>query len=44
MQKLVLYIGNQGVYTEDQRIDLFKDETVSLTQTIQNVKDIKQTH
>ena len=42
MQKLVLYIGNQGVYTEDQRIDLFKDETVSLTQTIQNVKDIKK--
>ena len=32
MQELQLYI-------EDQRIDLFKDETVSLTQTIQNVKD-----
>lgn len=33
MQKLQLYIQNE-------RIDLFKDETVSLTQTIQNVKDI----
>jgi len=32
MQKLVLYIGSE-------RLDLFKDETVSLTQTIQNVKD-----
>ena len=35
MQKLVLYI-------ESERVDLFKDETVSLTQTIQNVKDIKK--
>jgi hypothetical protein len=35
MQKLVLYIGSE-------RLDLFKDETVSLTQTIQNVKDIKK--
>ena len=35
MQKLVLYIGSK-------RLDLFKDETVSLTQTIQNVKDIKK--
>lgn len=33
MQKLQLYI-------EGQIIDLFKDETVSITQTIQNVKDI----
>jgi|DEB0MinimDraft_12_1074336.scaffolds.fasta_scaffold00633_13 hypothetical protein len=33
MQKLQLYI-------ENERVDLFKDETVSLTQTIQNVKDI----
>jgi len=33
MQKLQLYI-------EGTRIDLFKDETVSLTQTIQNVKDV----
>ncbi len=33
MQKLQLYIGSE-------RLDLFKDETVSLTQTIQNVKDI----
>ena len=33
MQKLQLYIGTE-------RVDLFKDETVSLTQTIQNVKDI----
>tara|TARA_R110000803_G_scaffold66918_3_gene128521 strand:- start:1019 stop:3106 length:2088 start_codon:yes stop_codon:yes gene_type:complete len=35
MQKLQLYIGTE-------RVELFKDETVSLTQTIQNVKDIKK--
>ena len=35
MQKLELYIGTD-------RVDLFKDETVSLTQTIQNVKDISK--
>ena len=33
MRKLQLYI-------ENQRVDLFKDESVSLTQTIKNVKDI----
>ena len=33
MRILQLYIGGQ-------RVDLFKDESVSLTQTIQNVKDI----
>ena len=33
MQQLQLYI-------ESDRLDLFKDETVSLTQTIQNVKEI----
>ena len=33
MQELQLYI-------ENDRLDLFKDETVSLTQTIQNVKQI----
>jgi len=33
MRRLQLYIGTD-------RVDLFKDETVSLTQTIQNVKDI----
>jgi len=33
MQQLQLYI-------ESDRLDLFKDETVSLTQTIQNVKDV----
>ena len=32
MQKLQLYIGGQ-------RVDLFKDETVTLNQTIQNIKD-----
>jgi hypothetical protein len=35
MQKLQLYI-------DSQRVELFKDETVSLTQTIQNVRDIKK--
>ncbi len=41
-QKLVLYIGNVSVYTEDERVDQFKDESVSFTQTIQNVKDISK--
>lgn len=41
-QKLVLYIGNVSVYTEDERVDQFKDENVSFTQTIQNVKDLKK--
>jgi hypothetical protein len=35
MRRLQLYI-------EDQRVDLFKDESVSLTQTIKNVKDIEK--
>ena len=35
MRRLQLYIGND-------RVDLFKDETVSLTQTIKNVKDISK--
>ena len=35
MQKLQLYIDNQ-------KIELFKDESVSLTQTIQNVRDISK--
>ena len=35
MQTLQLYIDNQ-------RIELFKDESVSLTQTIQNVRDISK--
>ncbi len=35
MQKLQLYISNT-------RIDLFKDESVSITQTIKNVKDISK--
>ena len=33
MQTIQLYIGGQ-------RVDLFKDESVSITQTIQNVRDI----
>ena len=33
MQKLQLYISGT-------RVDLFKDESVSMTQTIQNVRDI----
>jgi hypothetical protein len=35
MRRLQLYIGTE-------RVDLFKDETVSLTQTIKNVKDLKR--
>lgn len=30
------------LYIEDQRVDLFNDEIISLTQTIQNVKDIEK--
>lgn len=38
MQQVQLFIKDaDGQY---QRIDLFKDETISLTQTLQNVKDI----
>jgi phosphotransferase system IIB component len=33
MQQVQLYIGNQ-------RVELFKDETISLTESIQNVKDV----
>ena len=35
MQSIQLYIG-------EQRLDFFKDESVSITQTIQDVKDIKK--
>ena len=35
MQSIQLYI-------EGQRIDMFKDESVSITQTIKNVKDISK--
>jgi hypothetical protein len=35
MRKVALYI-------EDQRVDLFDDEVISLTQTIQNVRDISK--
>ena len=37
MQQVQLFIKEKSVY---QRIELFKDETISLTQSIQNVKDI----
>ena len=30
------------LYIEGQRVDLFKDESVSITQTIQNVKDFSK--
>ena len=43
MQKLQLYIDNNDGSINAiayERMDLFKDESVSLTQTIQNVKDI----
>ena len=44
MQQLQLYIdSNPDPAVRDfVRVDLFKDETVSLTQTIQNVKDISK--
>ena len=31
---------NIQLYIEGNRMDMFKDESVSLTQTIQNVRDI----
>ncbi len=31
---------NIQLYIEGQRVDMFNDETVSITDTIQNVKDI----
>ncbi len=41
MQTLQLYIDTiESDNTVYQRVDLFKDETVSLTQSIQNVRDI----
>jgi hypothetical protein len=33
MQEIQLYIGSE-------RVELFKDETISLTETIQNVRDV----
>ena len=44
MQKLQLYIDSNPdpSVVNYVRADLFKDETVSLTQTIQNVKDISK--
>ena len=42
MQKLQLYIDSTPLAANPtyQRVDLFKDESVSITQSIQNVKDI----
>ena len=33
---------NVQLYIESQRLDLFEDETISLTQTIKNIKDISK--
>ena len=30
------------LYIQDQRVELFDDESVSLTQTIQNIRDISK--
>ena len=42
MQKLQLYIDSTPLATNPTytRIDLFKDETVSITQTIKNIRDL----
>jgi hypothetical protein len=44
MQKLQLYIDSTPLNATPtyQRVDLFNDESVSITQTIQNVRDIKK--
>ena len=40
MQKIVLYIkNNDDVY---KRVDMFNDETISLTSKIQDVRDIQK--
>ena len=38
MQKVVLYIKNSD--GDFQRLDMFDDETITLTQKIQDVRDI----
>jgi len=35
---------NLELYIEDQRVELFKDEAITLTDTIQNVKDISKVY
>ena len=35
MQRVQVYIGSE-------RLELFKDETISITQSIQNIKDISK--
>ena len=44
MQKLQLFIDSTPLADDPtyQRVDLFKDESVSMTQTIQNVRDISK--
>jgi len=44
MQKLQLFIDSTPLDDDPtyQRVDLFKDESVSMTQTIQNVRDISK--
>ena len=42
MLKLQLYIKNDEVASTFQQIELFKDESVELTQAIQDIRDIKK--
>ena len=41
MLKLQLYIKNEDVSSSYQHIELFKDESIELTQAIQDIRDIK---
>ena len=34
---------NLELYIEGQRVDLFKDESITVTDTLKNVRDIKKT-
>ena len=42
MLKLQLYIKNEDVSSSYQHIELFKDESIELTQAIQDIRDIKK--
>ena len=40
MNKVILYI--KDTYDEYQRVDLFDDETISVTSKIQDIKDVSK--
>jgi len=42
MLKLQLYIKNRDISTLYQQVELFDDESVQLTQSIQDIRDIEK--